>query len=65
MAEANFNVAENFDIGAEEMTVFLLDWTFDEGVFWMKRDFLYCFMQNIRTGQIFHNENMQDLIWRC
>ena len=65
MAEANVNVAENFKIGVEEMTVFLLNQTFNRGVFWMWRDFLYCFVQRITTGQICYIENMQDLIWSC
>ena len=32
----------------------------------VQQDFLYCYMQTITTtSQIYHIENMQDLIWSC
>lgn len=44
MAEANINVADDFEISEEEMTVVLLIQAFDEDVFWTKRNYLYYFM---------------------
>ena len=44
MAEESINVADDFVIGEEEMTTVLLIQTFDEGVFWTKKNCLYCFM---------------------
>ena len=40
MAEANFNVADDFESGEEEMAVFLLNQSFDESVFSKKGN--YC-----------------------
>ena len=44
MAKESINVADDFVIGEEEMTAFLQIQTFDEGVFWTKKNYLYCFM---------------------
>ena len=54
MTKANINVADDFEIG-EKMAMFIQNQTFDEGVFWTKNNFLYCYRQKVTiTGRIFH-----------
>ena len=54
----------------KKMAVFIQNQTFDEGWFWTKSNFLYCYRQDgnnrLNCGKYArkYTGNMQDLIWR-
>ena len=64
IAAADVNVADEFEIGEEEMAVFL-NQAFDEGVLNQEGFLILLHAKDNKTDQIFHSGIMPDLVWSC